>query len=251
MWCETVNIKISHFIYWLVSQCWGLRQHVWTHPALSPRACAGSCHCSKTKLLPSHWVTVLSCAPNIQKEQQEAAVASCGDLPHPVCASLHLKHIIKVCVAPWAGPGRAGPGRAGPGSAPSGDLELRGDLGATTGHRNTAAILLCCCPALIPSLVLGDCGKRCQSSSRDCLKVFCWSFSNCDLTQQTNNWATAHLFYKCLVWYWAAESHMKSQRGRTDRHITHLTGCPPTTSPLDHNLVTLHDLICVNPLFEH
>lgn len=75
MWFETVNIKIRHLIYLLfLPQHWGLSRHVLTHPALSLWACNGSWHCRKTKLLPSQWVRSLSCALNIQTEQQEEAV---------------------------------------------------------------------------------------------------------------------------------------------------------------------------------
>lgn len=124
--------------------------------------------------------------------------------PHPICASLCLKHIIKACVSPWAEPGPAAVHLA------TSSLEV------TWGQRQGREILLpSSCSALHPWFPPWC--KRCHLASLGYLKVFCWGFSNCDLTQQTNDWTTAHLFYKCLLWYWTAESQMKSHWGRTDR----------------------------------
>lgn len=60
----------------------------------------------------------------MQTEQQEDAVPSWVDLPHPICessASLDLKHISKIYVLL----------QARRDSGPSDDLKLRGNLGAT------------------------------------------------------------------------------------------------------------------------
>lgn len=73
-------------------------------------------------------------------QQQKEAMPPYRGIPHPICTSsapLCSKHISKVNALPWANRG----------SSPSGNLKLRGDLGATEWYGITACspTLSSCC----------------------------------------------------------------------------------------------------------